>query len=434
VLGIILLIAMAGLSGCVGGAAFHRVECESDYPLNNYIYRKNDWGITHGYYPNPLNKHDFLIEFGKPDEIVTILPEKEMWVYKRHDICGLLAGYIIVPVPLIAPCDVFDHITFEIDKAVHIHFRRVSMTGGMIGYPIGAAAVKAQECPGKQTAFTPPKPPPSEIPEILAFHGAVSIPNTENSNRVTYRDGAIWWTDGMVNTKIDPSSHEVIDSIPVSNSKYASLDFARGFGSVWFAADSHGNSLLTRVEPETGNIVATIPLAENSGAIATGADAVWVIHNKMVSRINPQTNQVVATIPVDYLSASYGKIAVSSNAVWIFLGNFQKVIRIDPLTNRVANSFQLILDKELSATIIDMAAAKDFLWVLAFKERDKGSYKSAGDFLLAKYDAMTNVLITVQNLGSSSEDVFKPSIAVSENDVWVCFLGGIYFIPKDAVR
>ena len=413
------------LSGCFGGFALYPVECEADYPLMDYIYRKDIWGSLEGHEGmnpsgNPSNKDDFLREWGKPDEIATILPDKEMWAYNRSEYCGIVPIWG-VPVPLVLPvCDAFDHITFRNDQAIHIHFRRMVNPGGF--FTINVAHVESdKKCPDKQVL-------PQKVSEILPFPGAIWIPKTEHCRRVAYRDDAIWWTDGKVNTKIDPDSHEVLHSIPLSNSKYESLHYVRGFGSVWSAVDSKKASLLTRVDLETGNIVATIPLAKKAGPIATGTDAVWVLHDKLLSRISPETNQVVATIPLDYASPWFKEIAVSRSAVWIAFG--PTVIRIDPFANQVVNSFQVILDTELPATILSMAATEDALWVMAVKERKKGFFDHNFNAVLAEYDTMTNVLRSKQHLGSGGGYSFfnHASIVALGKDVWVCLPRGLYFI------
>ena len=62
------------LAGCVGGVAVKPLECQSPYPLEDYVYTKDSFGPTK-YFPdispasNPRNKEDFRREFGEPDEI-----------------------------------------------------------------------------------------------------------------------------------------------------------------------------------------------------------------------------------------------------------------------------------------------------------------------------------------------------------------------------
>src|SRR5262249_54997755 len=57
---------------------------------------------------------------------------------------------------------------------------------------------------------------------------------------------------------------------------------------------------LVRVDPETGRILAQLPLGGKPAAVATGAGAVWVVdatHDTLL-RVDPQTDRIVAHINV----------------------------------------------------------------------------------------------------------------------------------------
>jgi hypothetical protein len=464
------------LSGCLGGAVKYPIECISDYPLKDYIYTKDTWGplnidSSRDINPssNPLTKADFLRDWGEPNEIVTISAEKEMWVYNKSAFCGVVPIYMI-PIPLVLPvCNEFDHITFENDQAVHIHFRKISGAVAVIGGGNGFSG--PVKCPADYV--------PSGIDaEILpSSPGITSIPHTEECRHVAYRDGIIWWTDGFEIIKIEPHSFAVIDRISVVDRKHSLLNLsATGFNAVWLRREGRHPDIVSRIDLDTGETVANIPLVHSVDSIATGEGAVWVAHDKLLSRIDPLTNQVAATIELDNIA---GPIAVGEGAVWVLHDNLMSrvdpqtnqtttitiplsvkvtfprdakimvaggsvwvaalwdVFRINPQTNQIEDTFNVNLDKKSFSDyyqVLDMSATEETLWVLAFKvSQPKLFERFILQFGLAEFDIKTNTLQSIISLGSSSVgsgDVFtSSSVTAAENAVWVCLPLGIYVVP-----
>jgi YVTN family beta-propeller protein len=89
---------------------------------------------------------------------------------------------------------------------------------------------------------------------------------------------------------------------------------AAGAGSIW-VANTEDDSV-TRVDPATGGLNASLPIEVGDGptAVAYGAGAVWVANTTAgtVSRISPETNEVETTIEIG--NAPVG-IAVADNVV-----------------------------------------------------------------------------------------------------------------------
>jgi hypothetical protein len=461
------------LSGCFGGIVSYPIECVSDYPLQYYVYTKDSWGPFIVDNPqdrnpsgNPLTKGDFLRDFGKPDEIVSLSADKEMWVYNRSEFCGVIPIYI-VPVPLVLPvCNEFDHVTFENDTAVHIHFRRVNGVGFMSPGFIG----KSNKCPADYIS--------SISPEMI------SIPGTEECRHVGFRDGIVWWTDDYDIITIEPHTREIIARIPIVDRNGHAVDLSvTGFGAVWAGSDDPKHHSLSRIDLETGKILANIPLDyspefiatgegavwawaggysvkhktvfridpqsnkvaatilleqkkgpnDSRGPIAIGEDAVWILHDKLsflkgalllLSRVDPQTNQVTATIPIgNGFGAWNSKIAFGSGSVWVAIYN--KVFRIDPQTNQVEDIFKEGLDT--GYWLIDMSVTDDRLWILGLKDTTIG---------LEVYDTKTNTLRSIADLGSSKMgegshelQLSKITLAAADDAVWVCLPLGLYVIP-----
>ena len=209
---------------------------------------------------------------------------------------------------------------------------------------------------------------------------------------------------------------------------------AVGEGAVWVAArDVDGHAVL-RVDPQTGEVIATIPIPPRevtdpvSGAtvlssneptdIAVGPGAVWLTSGQagtaglagtahsVLSRIDPATNQVVATIEIERaLSVDAND---SSGGVWV-TGPGQAVSRIDPATNEVAATIdvpdpgvvtvrgedvwiggdgvtRLDAGQEEVVTVVDVRGADDQLFIgssLAIGTSPNGMAASAGSVWVA---------------------------------------------------
>jgi len=172
-------------------------------------------------------------------------------------------------------------------------------------------------------------------------------------------EGVVWVlnADNRTISKIDPETREVetfgTGSVPT--------DLAVGAGALWVgngaeSAGAVGNvytASVSRVDPGTTTVRETAvlpslrrPDAPNAGEervlgvsqLAVGADAVWVINPDMtVSRLDPDTGDRVATIPVEAGSA----IAAGEEGVWVLSGEGPNVLRIDPRTNKVGQRIEL---------------------------------------------------------------------------------------------
>ena len=96
---------------------------------------------------------------------------------------------------------------------------------------------------------------------------------------------------------------------------------------------------VVRLDPATGQAVASVPVGRGASFLAVGPDAVWVINasDATVSRIDPATNAVTATITVSSAGISGGDIAASSDAVWVRVTDDALAVRIDPRSNTVVD-------------------------------------------------------------------------------------------------
>jgi hypothetical protein len=107
--------------------------------------------------------------------------------------------------------------------------------------------------------------------------------------------------------RVDPRSGEVVAEIPLEGLNDVFTQMAFGAGSVWASSGYYGT--LSRIDPQTGEVVANIDVDRGAGDIAAdeSSGAVWVAgvstsdderENEKLSRVDPETNRVAAGIPI----------------------------------------------------------------------------------------------------------------------------------------
>jgi YVTN family beta-propeller protein len=144
--------------------------------------------------------------------------------------------------------------------------------------------------------------------------------------RVAAGEGGIWVTSssgGGSVMRLDPKSHEVIDTIPVGSGP---VGIAVGAGAVWVANTLAGT--VSRIDAATRRVVQTIDVGNTPTAVAFGAGAVWVTNvvDRSVSKIDPVAGAVVRRIDVE---AAAGGIAVGDGAVWVTDPVGNELVRYD---------------------------------------------------------------------------------------------------------
>ena len=144
---------------------------------------------------------------------------------------------------------------------------------------------------------------------------------------VAIGDGVLWVANGPAGEvyKMDPVTGEVLLTTAAPDAYYVAV----GAGAVW-APNPSG---VSRLDPTTGAVIATIPVAAVTDLIATD-EAVWVTDKEAgtVTRIDPTSNTVVAEITT---AAGAHALAATDGAVWVTNYRANSVSRIDPATNTV---------------------------------------------------------------------------------------------------
>ena len=106
-----------------------------------------------------------------------------------------------------------------------------------------------------------------------------------------------------------------------------------GFGSVWVSSPT--TDTITRIDPTTGAIQATIKVGRQPTFFVAGEGAVWTLdqQGRSVSRIDPATNTVTATIDLGEIVEG-GDIAVGGGYVWA-RSSATLLFQIDAVTNQI---------------------------------------------------------------------------------------------------
>ena len=101
---------------------------------------------------------------------------------------------------------------------------------------------------------------------------------------------------------------------------------AAGAGALWVASEEAGT--VTRVDPRSSAVVASIPVGNAPTALAVGDGAVWVVSRNegTLSRVDPDTNATSGSVRV---GTDLTDVAVGEGAVWVAGGEEGTVARVD---------------------------------------------------------------------------------------------------------
>lgn len=149
----------------------------------------------------------------------------------------------------------------------------------------------------------------------------------------TFAFGSAWTTphvDGLLE-RIDPARNRVVSRWPVPGA----IGVVAAFGSVWAA----GQNGVVRVDPSSGKVLATIPVAGGAYWTASSTDAVWVTSPTGLVRIDPQTNAVAATVKLP--AGTFGDPDVIAGKVWVPVITRNLVAIVDPATDTVASTVRV---------------------------------------------------------------------------------------------
>jgi len=187
---------------------------------------------------------------------------------------------------------------------------------------------------------------------------AATVAGTGSARAMVAGFGALW-ACGDDTIRIDPTTAEIVARYPVA----CRAGITTGYGSVWV----ENYATLTRLDPASGDVIATIPIAFGGSGVAAGAGSIWVAEGRLgpgvLTRVDPQTNTVIATIEMPWITRG---IVATDTAVWVAAGPDPKsadpaaLLRIDPATNTIQRTYP-----EPSGA--SLALLGPFLWVVGYE-------------------------------------------------------------------
>lgn len=149
--------------------------------------------------------------------------------------------------------------------------------------------------------------------------------------------GSLWVADCKENAlvRIDTRTARKIATIPTGiANREGELNVVAGAGSIWVASDDEAGKV-SRIDPSTNQVTATIAVDPGTWYLAFGYGSVWAVsaRGQSVQRIDPQTNAVVKRTA---LGKQPGFLAAGEGAVWVQEQGEGTVARIDPATGEVS--------------------------------------------------------------------------------------------------
>lgn len=238
---------------------------------------------------------------------------------------------------------------------------------------------------------------------------ATEIGVDPNPTGIAADDTAVWVahsaTDGTV-SRLDPESDTVAATVSTSTEPRG---VAVGAGAVWVAGVTDGS--LLRIDPATDGVVATVDIGGVPRNVAATDEAVWVTDNSggRVVRVDPATNTVVAEVAV---GVEPFKVAATDDMVWVTNNADDTVTRIDPATNEVVAT--VAVGRAPQVVLI----ADGSVWV-----------SNVDDGTVSRVDPGTNQVVSTTTIGAEAS-----GLAFEAGALWVAVTGEGTVVALDPDR
>ncbi len=129
---------------------------------------------------------------------------------------------------------------------------------------------------------------------------------------------------------MDPATNTATATIPIPTGDSCG-GMAADDAAVWIASGCDIR-IVSRIDPRTNAVVASIDVGGSAGSVALGFGSVWVTHRfnpvdnraSGLARIDPARNTVVARLPL----SPAGSVTVGGGALWVGAGS--ELLRIEP--------------------------------------------------------------------------------------------------------
>lgn len=150
-------------------------------------------------------------------------------------------------------------------------------------------------------------------------------------------DGALWVANcedlNLYRVNVETASVEAVLETGIAEPR-GETNIVAGAGSVWVPSDPNGK--ISRIDPATNEVVATIDVTPGTFFLAYGLDALWAVNSgeNLLQKIDPATNEVVGSVK---LGKQPGFLAAGEGAVWVQEQGDGTVARVDPETLEVTS-------------------------------------------------------------------------------------------------
>jgi YVTN family beta-propeller protein len=199
------------------------------------------------------------------------------------------------------------------------------------------------------------------------------IPVGRRPAAIAFGEGAIWVANYLSNSvsRIDPSTNKVVATISLDSNPSS---IAAGQGSVFVASalqDTTGGLpvvFVWLIDPDTNTVTATSRVGSNicQGVVAEGEEGVWVETGQLVARMEPATGKILSEFNPQ---VSLLGITVGEGSVWVArVGLPARVLRLDAAGKRVEAEIPVGNTREgisvpTACPQIALATANGLLWV-----------------------------------------------------------------------
>jgi YVTN family beta-propeller protein len=211
------------------------------------------------------------------------------------------------------------------------------ITGLVIGCRPVRALPTAAPPSARSTSPVPPAAAPTSAHDRIAASIDIGSPYNMNAG-----DGFLWVISGDSIVKIDPQTNQIFGE-PLRIGIQAE-DIAVGDGQLWVSRVAQGDlgapsdtDAVARIDPQSGEVLATISVARGPMSMAYTSQAIWVVNfgqsGDSVIRIDPRTNEILGE-PVQTGGAPLS-LAVGGGSLWVANHDVQTITRIDLATNQV---------------------------------------------------------------------------------------------------
>lgn len=219
--------------------------------------------------------------------------------------------------------------------------RGIALVGVIIAVLVVAAAAVLLTRSEEESAAPSTSAAPTTAPGPVVMP-ATAVEVGEDPTALLAAEGAIWTADRTAGTvsRIDPASGAVQATISVPPRPSA---LAWGEGAIWVV--SRPEASVSRIDPETDAVTATFEVGTTPAAVAAGAGSVWVSDRAdgTLWRLDPATGEVQARISIAGQPPDGGDaleplpIAFVDGSVWMADASADEVARVDPLVDRVTD-------------------------------------------------------------------------------------------------